>query len=64
MTDGETIEFEAVGEDYMRWTGGRQAEGVVKIGLSLSSLAHCKLDDIVQVDDGNLKVQVTGELRV
>jgi hypothetical protein len=35
---GETIEFEGVGEDYIRWTGGRLGPGFVKIGLSLRNV--------------------------
>jgi hypothetical protein len=35
---GETIEFEGVGEDYIRWTGGRLGSGYVKIGLSLRNV--------------------------
>jgi hypothetical protein len=35
---GETLEFEGVGEDYIRWTGGRLGPGFVKIGLSLRNV--------------------------
>lgn len=60
---GETIEFEAVGEDYIKWTGGRLADEYVKIGLSLKALTACKLGDVILVDDGNMKVEVTGMYR-
>ncbi|KAF6260138.1 pyruvate kinase [Scenedesmus sp. NREL 46B-D3] len=57
---GDTVEFEAVGEEYTRWTGGRLGPGRVKIGLSLCNVGlAAKPGDIIQVDDGALKVQVT-----
>lgn len=34
----DTVEFEGVGEDYIRWTGGRLGPGFVKIGLSLRNV--------------------------
>ncbi|WIA15846.1 hypothetical protein OEZ85_012601 [Tetradesmus obliquus] len=60
VAPGETIEFEGVGEDYIRWTGGRLGPGFVKVGLSLRNVGlAAKPGDIIQVDDGDLKVQVT-----
>ncbi|WIA36024.1 hypothetical protein OEZ86_007385 [Tetradesmus obliquus] len=60
VAPGETVEFEGVGEDYIRWTGGRLGPGFVKVGLSLRNVGlAAKPGDIIQVDDGDLKVQVT-----
>lgn len=38
VAPGETVEFEGVGEDYIRWTGGRLGPGFVKVGLSLRNV--------------------------
>ncbi|KAF8059377.1 hypothetical protein HT031_005182 [Scenedesmus sp. PABB004] len=58
--EGETLEFVGVGEEYYSWVGGRAAPGLVRVGLSLRNVgvaAHP--GDVIQLDDGELKVRVT-----